>query len=308
VVSVGRYAPSTTGRAHAGTLLAALLSWLDARSQQGRVLLRLEDIDPERSTPELVGAMQRDLEWLGLEWDGVERQSDHAEAHLAALDQLAAKGLLYPCSCSRAQVKATGRPAPDGSIAYPGTCRERRLPADGWRATLEPLRVRLPDDVVAITDESGATLTQAPGLVMGDPVVRRRDGAVAYQLAVVVDDAASGVTRVVRGRDIAPSTATQVALQRYLGLSTPTYRHHPLLLEPHGDKLAKLHGSAGAPELYSVYSPAALVGVLANLVGLEPVPRAITPRELVPGFTWGQVRTADIAVRWTGRSLEAIRP
>jgi glutamyl/glutaminyl-tRNA synthetase len=177
------------------------------------------------------------------------------------------------------------------------------LPAGGWRASAEPVRVQLPDEPIALIDESGLDLAQAPAQAMGDPVVRRRDGVVAYQLAVVVDDAASGVTRVVRGRDIAPSTATQVALQRLLGLATPAYRHHLLLLEPRGDKLAKLHGSVGAAALRPHYSAAALCGLLACAAGLRAAPEPCTPRELLPGFSWATVRDADRVVTWTGAAL-----
>ena len=242
-MDVSRFAPSTTGPAHPGTLLAALLAWLDARQRGGRIALRLEDLDPERCRPEWSARMVGDLAWLGLDFDAVEAQSAAGARHAAALDRLAAEGVLYPCACSRSTLRADAEPAPDGSRRYPNRCRGRALPPGGWRASGEPLRVALPPGRVAIADEGGLDLSQDPALEMGDPIVRRRDGAIAYQLAVVVDDAAAGVTDVVRGRDIAPSTATQVLLQRLLELPTPRYRHHLLLLEPAGDKLAKLHGS-----------------------------------------------------------------
>lgn len=309
-MQVGRFAPSTTGAAHPGTLLAALLCWLDVRSRGGRVLLRLEDLDPERASPDWARGLRADLAWLGLDWDGASDQSDHAADHAAALDRLAASGVLYPCACSRARVREGGERAPDGGWRYPGTCRERALPTGGWRACDEALRVRLPPGAVVPHDEGGLDLAQDPGAAFGDPVVRRRDGAVAYHLASVVDDAREGVTRVVRGRDLAASTATQAALQRLLGLTTPVYRHHFLLLEERpaeggGRKLAKLHGSVSAAELRAAgWDGARLVGWLAHAAGLAERPEPASPLGLVAGFDWSRVETRDRVVRWRDGALE----
>lgn len=295
---VGRFAPSTTGEAHPGTLLAALLAWLDIRAAGGRFVLRLENLDHLRCRPGWATQMVDDLRWLGLDWDELVDQRARRPAHEAALDQLAAVGRLYPCTCSRRD-RAGGRRAPDGSWAYPNTCRGRPLPAAGWRAALDPLRVRLDDGRLELIDESGLDLSQDPAAELGDPVVLRRDGVLAYQLVVVVDDAAAGVTRVVRGRDIAPSTATQVALQRLLGVPTPSYRHHLLLLSPHGPKLAKLHGSAPASQLRGRYRGDALCGLLACAVGLTADAAPIRPAELVRDFHWSRVETRDLLATWT---------
>jgi glutamyl/glutaminyl-tRNA synthetase len=303
---VSRFAPSTTGPAHPGTLLAALLAWLDARSRGARLLLRLEDLDPERCRPAFSARMRDDLAWLGLDFDAVEEQHAFAERHAAALDRLAARGALYPCACSRGSLREEAAPAPDGSLRYPNRCRGRALPAGGWREAREPLRAELPPGRVTPRDEGGLHLAQDPALEMGDPVVRRRDGSVAYQLAVVVDDAASGVTRVVRGRDLAPSTATQLALGRLLGLPEPAYRHHLLLLEEHGGKLAKLHGGVGADALRGAYAAPSLAGFLAHAAGLHARATPATPRELLAGFDWARVATRDRVVRWTGAALELI--
>ena len=300
---VGRFAPSSTGPAHPGTLLAGLLCWLDARSRGARIVLRLEDLDPQRARPSWSSALQDDLAWLGLDWDAVEQQHAARAAHEAALDALAAQGRLYPCRCSRADVRAANE---DAAPRYPGTCRERALPVRGWRATDEPLRVALPGGFIALGDETGADLSQDPSQSTGDPVVRRRDGAIAYQLAGVVDDARVGVTRIVRGRDLASSSALQVALQRLLGLPTPRYRHHLLLLEERGGKLAKLHGAVGAAELRRVYAPAELCGVLAHAAGLLPAPTPRTPRDLLADFAWARVGAADRVLRWTGAALELL--
>ena len=301
--AVGRFAPSTTGPAHPGTLLAGLLCWLDARSRAARVVLRLEDLDPERCRPEYARAFVDDLAWLGLDWDAVVLQSEARPRHEAALDRLAAAGLLYPCGCSRTAVRAAGQPAPDGGFRYPGTCRARALPAGGWRGCGEPLRLRLEPGLVEIRDESGADLSLDPGAAFGDPVAVRRDGAVAYRLASVVDDAAEGVNRIVRGRDLALTTAPQVALQRVLGLPTPVYRHHLLLLEDHGGKLAKFHGAVGAAELRARYTAAELCGFLAHAASLRPDVSPITPAGLLADFTWNRVPPADRVVRWQNGSL-----
>lgn len=304
---ISRFAPSTTGEAHPGTLLSALLVWLDARARGGRVLLRLEDLDTTRVKAGWADQLRDACAWLGLDWDDVIVQSGRAAAHAHALDRLAAAGRLYPCQCSRAARAAGGRRAPDGGWAYENTCRGRALPDGDWRAALAAgaaLRVRLDDDRVDLVDGGGLDLSQTPARDMGDPIVVRRDGVVAYQLAVVVDDADAGITDIVRGHDIAASTATQVLLQRLLGLPTPRYRHHFLLLEPAtGDKLAKLHGSIPFSQLRAHYDGPALCGQLAHLAGIADDAAPTTPRDLVPRFDWARVRRDDVIVRWTGVRL-----
>ena len=300
----GRFAPTTSGPAHPGTLLAGLLAWLDVRSLRGRFSLRLENVDPDRCLPEHADDMRAALAWLGLDWDDCSLQSEHQAAFEAALDRLAGQELLYPCACSRADVQRAGLHAVDGSWRYPGTCRERALPPGGWRESRDALRLRLAPGRVEPRDEGGLDLAQDPSLELGDPVLRRRDGAIAYHLAVVVDDAAQGVTRVVRGRDLAASTALHVTLQRALGLPTPRYRHHLLLLEPRGEKLAKLHGAVGWGELRERYTPDALCGWLARRAGLREDGEPVTPRELLAGFAWNRVPRQDAVVRWSGEALE----
>ncbi len=284
-----RFAPSTTGEAHPGTLLAALLAWLDARSQHDQILLRLEDLDVTRTKPAWADALRDAFAWLGLMWDAVVVQSDRRAAHEAALDKLAATGRLYPCACSRSD-RAGGRRAPDGGWAYENVCRAR--PLGDWRHSSEPLRARLPDDRIELVDAGGVDLSQTPARDMGDPVVRRRDGVIAYQLAVVVDDADAGITDIVRGRDIAPSTATQIMLQRLLGLPTPRYRHHLLLLEHSGDKLAKLHGAFPFHQLRERYTPHQFCRRLAELAHLGT---GETPEQLLVSFDWDGVRKTDVA-------------
>ena len=292
---ISRFAPSTTGDAHPGTLLSALLVWLDARARGGQALLRLEDIDTTRVKQVWRDQIVDALAWLGLDWDAVVVQSARTPRHEEALDRLAEQGRLYPCSCSRAE-RSGGRRAPDGGWAYENTCRAKPLPPGGWRAVHDlAVRVRLPDDRVELVDDGGLDLSQTPAYDLGDPIVRRRDGAIAYQLAVVVDDGDAGITDVIRGRDIAPSTATQVLLQRLLGLPQPRYRHHFLLLEPAGNKLAKLHGSIPWNDLRARYSAAELLAILVRAANLDDA----SPRT----FDWARVPRTDKVARWDGRDL-----
>lgn len=292
-----RFAPSTTGEAHPGTLLSALLVVLDARVRGLETVLRLEDLDPSRSSPSRVEAMRQDLGWLGLHFDVETVQSESRQRHEAALDQLAADGRLYPCPMSRKELAATGVRAPDGSYRYNNQSRGRRLPRAGWRSAELPLRVHLDDTAIRIVDGSGKVLEHRPA-DFGDPVVRRRDGAVAYQLASVVDDGGLGVSRVVRGTDLFPTTTVQVALQRALGLATPSYHHHPLLLERRDRKLSKMHGAIGAIALRARYAPEELTGILLHAVGVLPSP---SPRRWNDvDFDWQNVAPEDVELEVQG--------
>jgi glutamyl/glutaminyl-tRNA synthetase len=201
--------------------------------------------------------------------------------------------------------REAGRAA-DGGHLYPGTCRDRTLSGSDWRGCGEVLRLRLEPGVVTPVDEGGLDLAQDPSTAMGDPVLLRRDGAFAYHLAAVVDDADQGVTRIVRGRDIATATAIQVVLQRLLGAATPIYRHHLLLLEERGEKLAKLHGAVGWHALRDHYSPQALCGFLAHAAGLRATPAEVTPGGLLRDFDWARVRRDDVVLRWTGSELRVV--
>lgn len=287
---ITRFAPSTTGEAHPGTLVSALLVWLEARRRGGQAILRLEDLDVTRVKAGWAEQLVRACVELGLAWSATVTQSTLGAAHAAALDRLEAAGRLYPCACSRS-ARAGGRRAPDGGWAYENTCRGRAL-VGGWRAQTEPVRLRLDDDRVALVDDGGLDLSQTPAREMGDPIVRRRDGVIAYHLAVVVDDASAGVTDVIRGRDIAPSTATQVMIQRALGLPTPRYRHHFLLLETdRAGKLSKLHASLPYSELRARASAAEILGAIAHVAGLLEAPRPCRADELV--LDWARVPRED---------------
>jgi glutamyl-tRNA synthetase len=271
----GRFAPSPTGHLHVGNLRTALLSWLFARVDGGRFLLRVEDLDPVASRDELAAEHLADMEALGLDHDGpVLHQSDpEARArHDAALARLEAAGLLYPCFCTRREVAEAARaahgPHPEG--AYPGTCRglteAEREERRARRPDREPsLRVRAGDAVVSIVDRLHGARTG----VVDDFVVRRGDGVPAYNLAVVVDDAHQGIAEVVRGDDLLDGTPRQAWLCDRLGLPRPAWAHVPLVLGPDGERLAKRHGSVTRTELAAAGVDAgALLGWMGETLGL----------------------------------------
>ncbi len=240
----GRFAPSPTGPLHFGSLVAAAASYLDARRAGGEWLLRIEDLDPPREVPGSADQIVATLAALGFEWTGsIVRQSERHTDYQAALDRLLAAGLAFHCSCSRTELQTAQPPGRDPSdeLFYPGWCR------NGVRAPDRPLaiRFRVPSGAIAFDDQLRGTQTTEPARDTGDFVIRRRDGLFAYQLAVVVDDAAQHVTHVVRGADLLASTARQMALQSALGLSTPVYAHLPLAIDANGIKLSKSTGAAG---------------------------------------------------------------
>jgi glutamyl-Q tRNA(Asp) synthetase len=242
---VVRFAPSPTGRLHLGHALSAALNWQAARSGGGRMVLRIEDIDTARCRPAFVDAIVADLRWLGIDWDAYALQSDHAARHAAALDRLHALGVLYPCTCTRAEIAASqSAPHGDTGPVYPGTCRGRTDAPEGaaWRLDVAKALMcsgesRSPGDTSAAA-LAGLLLSQEHGS-FDDVVLARKGLGVAYHLAVVVDDAAAGVTDVIRGRDLEAATPVQMLLQRLLGLPTPRYRHHRLIAGPDGRRLAK---------------------------------------------------------------------
>ena len=272
----GRFAPSPTGPLHLGSLVAAVGSWLFARAEGGRWLVRMEDIDTPRVVPgsadEILGALRR----YGLEWDGeVEWQSRRTALYEGALNELRAKGLVYDCACSRADL-ARAASAPLGSEpVYPGTCRNGIAEGKAARA----IRFRVPEEIIAFDDRIVGHQQENVAERTGDFVVRRADGLFAYQLAVVVDDAEQGVTQVVRGADLLASTPRQIALQRVLGYPTPTYAHLPLVVNPDGSKLGKRDGALPLPALDDARVRETLVLALAHL-GIEGIAEG-SPREML---------------------------
>lgn len=230
---VGRFAPSPTGPLHAGSAVAALASWLDARAHGGRWLLRIEDVDEPRCSPAAADTIMRQLDALGLHWDGeVVWQSRRPALYRAALDALIARGAAYGCACTRRDLEAQPL-ASDGSRRYPGTCRDR------VGVTPRAWRLRVPVGEVAFDDRVLGHIAVDVAADAGDFVLWRADGYCAYQLAVVVDDADQGVTHVVRGADLLTSTPRQILVQRALGLPQPDYAHVPLVLDAQGEKLSK---------------------------------------------------------------------
>ncbi|KAA0892186.1 tRNA glutamyl-Q(34) synthetase GluQRS [Oryzomonas rubra] len=235
---VGRFAPSPTGALHTGSLATAVASWLMARSAGGRWLLRIDDLDVPRQVPGMADDIMETLELFGLYWDGeISWQSSNREAYQHYFSELLATGLVYPCGCSRREIaQAASAPHPDDDcLPYPGTCR------DGMRegATVRSWRLRVPPEQVCFHDLHKGMICQHLGERCGDFAVRRGDGEIAYQLAVVVDDHLTGVTQVVRGEDLLPSTPRQVYIQGLLGLESPAYCHIPLVTGPGGAKLSK---------------------------------------------------------------------
>jgi glutamyl-Q tRNA(Asp) synthetase len=278
----GRFAPSPTGPLHFGSLLAAAGSWLDARAAGGEWLLRIEDLDPPREPPGAVDDIRRALEAFGLVWDGeVMFQSRRGDAYEAALARLAADGWTYPCTCSRAQIEAANRrQGRAGSRIYPGTCRDR----SGTSRT-RILRVRTTEELLEVSDHLQGRFAQVLVSEVGDFVLRRREGYIAYQLAVVVDDHAQGITDVVRGIDLLDSTPRQLWLQRLLGFTTPRYMHLPVVVRPDGEKLSKQTGAAGV-DLRA--APALVQQVLACL-GLE-LPAGLAGAPPAELWTWATPR------------------
>jgi len=295
---VGRFAPSPSGRMHLGNVFSALLAWLSAKSKGGEIVLRVEDLDPARSRREYAEAILDDLRWLGLEWDRrAEDQSHRGMAYEAALKKLEGMGLLYPCNCSRDQLHAASAPhASDGRVLYAGACRDLTAAQRALKRPTRCLRVKAPDETVAFTDElQGPQALNLAG-EWGDFIVRRADGVAAYQLAVVVDDAACGVTEVVRGRDLLTSTTVQLWLYRILGLMPPAFCHVPMLMSPEGRRLSKRDRALDLGELRKAWPPEKVIGLLAWRCGLIDRWMPVSPRELVGEFDWGKVRREDIVM------------
>ena len=296
----GRFAPSPTGRMHLGNLFSALLSWLSAKAQGGHWLLRIEDIDPQRSHIEYAQLIMDDLQWLGLPWDeGPYWQSRRGYLYQNCLDTLEARHLTYPCYCTRADILATQAPhESDGRVVYRGTCRN--LPP-GSRQGPAAIRVMVPPEgnaagTVSFTDGHYGPCSVCLATQCGDFIVRRKDGAWAYQLAVVVDDALMGVNEVVRGHDLLLSAPQQIYLARLLGFTPPHFTHLPLLCNAAGQRLSKRDHSLDMGELRRRFTPGQLTGILAHAAGLQPDDSPVTPQELCATFSWDKVPVNDITL------------
>ena len=297
---VGRFAPSPSGRMHLGNLWSCLLAWLSARSVGGGMVLRLEDLDPDRCKREYCDQVMRDLEWLGLDWDNQPvYQSERTELYAQAFAQLEQQGLVYPCYCNRAERLAASAPhRSDGIVIYGGRCRNlSREEQEELEKTRRPAwRLRVPDEEYIFQDLLQGEYRENLERDCGDFILRRSDGVYAYQLAVVVDDALMGVNQVVRGQDLLDSTPRQNYIQNLLGYPHPQYGHVPLLLAGDGRRLAKRDRDQELGQLQQRYTAPELVGKLAHLAGLLDRPEAVTPRELVSLFSWDKVPQGDIKI------------
>ncbi len=295
---VGRFAPTPSGRMHLGNVWSAVLAWLSVRAAGGTFLLRIEDLDELRCPNEYTVQIRDDLRWLGLDWDA-EQTPQHARtgAYDEIFQMLDRRGLLYPCYCSRAGLHAASAPhLADGRYVYAGTCRDL-TPAERAAKKKSPAwRLRVPERAYAFQDGVQGAFSEELSRDHGDFIVRRADGIYAYQLAVVADDAAGGVTEVVRGRDLLESTPCQLYLYELLGAPAPRFYHVPLLLAPDGRRLSKRDEDRDMGGLRKKYRPEGLLGRLAALAGLIPEGETASARELITCFDWSRVPKEDIRI------------
>ena len=287
---IGRFAPTPSARLHLGNLMCALVAWLSARKQGGKILLRVEDLDIARCPfmGENTRYMLDDLAWLGLTFDAeVLYQSQRSDIYEAYFKRLGEKGLIYPCYCSRAELHAATAPhLSDHTPIYDRRCLLRAERGEQPPMGRAPAyRVKVPDAELGFTDRMAGEYRENLLRDCSDFVVRRADGVFAYQLAVVVDDALSGVTEVVRGNDLLFSTPRQIYLQQTLGFATPTYCHIPLLVDANGRRLSKRDGDGCMETVRQKYKdPAPVLGALAAALGMLPSPESVSLSDLVALF------------------------
>ncbi|MBQ9979883.1 MAG: tRNA glutamyl-Q(34) synthetase GluQRS [Oscillospiraceae bacterium] len=295
---LGRFAPSPSGRMHLGNVFAAMLAWLSARSQGGEILLRIEDLDTTRCTDEKAQMIREDLSWLGLDWDYETTPQKHrTEAYCAVLEDFRQRGLVYPCWCTRGTLQAASAPhASDGHDIYPGFCRNLTEIERSKREKPPSWRLSVPDKVYGFSDGVFGRFEENLAKNCGDFVVRKADGMFAYQLAVVVDDAQSGVTEIVRGCDLLSSTPRQLYIYDLLGTAPPKYCHTPLLLASDGRRMSKRERDMDLGVLRKKYRPEDIIGKLAFLGGIIDKIEPVSAGELVSRFSWEKVSKSDIIV------------
>ena len=297
--TVGRFAPTPSGRMHLGNVFAALIAWLSVRSKNGELVLRMEDLDTQRTSDEFAQILRKDLIWLGLDWDWeMPPQSRRSDVYDRYFEMLRDQGLLYPCYCTRSQLHNVNAPrVSDGTYVHAGTCRNVAREQRGQMDRAPAWRVKVPREIYTVNDLCQGVYTQDLSKECGDFVVRRADGVYVYQLAVTVDDGEAGVTEVVRGWDLLGSAPRQMYLQKLFGFSHPQYGHVPMLVAPDGRRLSKRDRDMDLGQLQSRMTAEQLIGKLAFAANLTKTDDAISAKELATVFDWENLRKDEICLR-----------
>ena len=298
---VGRFAPTPSGRMHLGNVFAGMLAWLSVKSRGGEMILRMEDLDTQRTSDELAQVLREDLTWLGLTWDReTEPQSRRSRVYDRYFEKLQEMGLLYPCYCTRSQLHSVNAPhLSDGTYVYAGTCRNLTQAQKAAFDRAPSWRVKVPDKFWTVEDLMQGTYRENLLTDCGDFVVRRADGVYVYQLAVTVDDGEAGVTEVVRGNDLLSSAPRQMYLQELFGFSHPTYGHVPMLLSVDGRRLSKRDKDLDLGVLRQKMKPEKLLGILAHACGLIEKSESVSAAELATVFSWDKIKKEDIYLTLT---------
>ena len=293
---VGRFAPTPSGRMHLGNVFAGLIAWLSVKSKDGEMVLRMEDLDTQRTSAEFAETLRQDLTWLGLTWDReTPPQSTRSQVYDCYFEILKDKGLLYPCYCTRSQLHNVNAPhLSDGTYVYPGTCRELTEAQKAAFQRAPAWRVQVPQGQWQVADLCQGHYQEDLSTDCGDFVVRRADGVYVYQLAVTVDDGEAGVTEVVRGMDLLSSAPRQMYLQELFGFPHPQYGHVPMLLSSDGRRLSKRDRDLDLGALRERMTPEALIGSLAFSAGLIDKEQPVSAKELATEFSWDNLRKEDI--------------
>ena len=293
---VGRFAPTPSGRMHLGNVFAALIAWASVRSRGGEMVLRMEDLDTQRTSLEYAGQLRADLAWLGLDYDReTPPQSQRSPAYDRYFERLKELGLLYPCYCTRSQLHSVNAPhLSDGTYVYPGTCRNLTEEARAAMNRPPAWRVRVPDRQWEFCDLVQGEYRLNLATDCGDMVVRRADGVYVYQLAVTVDDGEAGVTEVVRGMDLLSSAPRQMYLQELFGFPHPVYGHVPMLLAPDGRRLSKRDRDLDLGQLQKWVSAQEVIGTLAYSAGLIDQNTPLSAKELAAEFDWKKLKGSGI--------------
>ena len=298
---VGRFAPTPSGRMHLGNVFAALVAWLSVRAQKGKMVLRMEDLDTQRTSDEYARILREDLLWLGLDWDEeTPPQSSRSGVYETYFEKLRQLDLLYPCYCTRSQLHSVNAPhLSDGTYVYAGTCRNLSEEEKASFHRAPSWRVKVPDKLWQLTDKVQGIYRENLATDCGDFVVRRADGVFVYQLAVTVDDGLAGVTEVVRGMALLGSAPRQMYLQELFGFPHPTYGHVPMLVAPDGRRLSKRDEDLDLGQLRKYLAPEQVLGTLAFSSGLISQNIPINAKELIEVFSWEKLKKENICLDTT---------